>query len=112
MNYLKVFCHLASEHLIELNRWTEDAPIIQIGGGGFNGFSQTDFLTRYERNWELEEKEKDKKKRKGILKKKVNFCGENCITYCDTRAFFLTPLKKKKDSDPMRVDFRNICKVL
>jgi len=112
LNINKVFCHLASEHLIELNRWTEDAPIIQIGGGGFNGFSQTDFLTRYERNWELEEKEKDKKKRKGILKKKVNFCGDNCINYCDTRAFFLTPLKKKKDSEHVKVDFRSICKVL
>ena len=103
-NHLQVFCHLASEHLVELNRWTENAPIIQIGGGGFNGFSQTDFLTRYERNWELEEKEKDKKKKKSILKKKVNFC--------DSRAFFLTPLKKKKDNEHAKVDFKSLCKVL
>jgi hypothetical protein len=111
-NHLQVFCHLASEHLAELNRWTEDAPIIQIGGGGFNGFSQSDFLTRYERNWELEKKEKDKEKKKSILKKKVNFCGENCINYCDTRAFFLTPLKKKKDIDHAKMDFKSLCKVL
>ena len=65
-----MFCHLANDHLEELNRWTEDAPIIQIGGGGFNGFSQTDFLTRYERNWEQEEKEKKKEKKRSILIKK------------------------------------------
>ena len=112
LNYLQVFYHLASEHLVEVNRWTEDAPIIQIGGGGVNGFSQTDFLTRYERIWELEEKEKFKKKKKSFLKKKVNFCGENCINYCDTRAFFLTPLKKKKDNEHTKVDFKSLCKVL
>ena len=86
-NHLPVFCHLASEHLVELNRWKEDAPIIQIGGGGFNSVSQIDYFTRYERNWELEEKEQDKKKKKSILKKKLNFGGDNCITSCDTRAF-------------------------
>ena len=107
-----MFCHLANDHLEELNRWTEDAPIIQIGGGGFNGFSQTDFLTRYERNWEQEEKEKKKEKKKSILKKKVNFCSDNCINYCDTRAFFLTPSKKKRERDQAKVDIKSLCKVL
>merc|ERR1719483_894283 len=113
LNINKVFGHLAGEHLSELNKWTEDAPIIQIGGGGFNGFSQTDFLTRYEKNWEAEEiEEKEKKKKKSILKKKVNLCGDNCLNYCDTRAFFLTPMKKKRESEHVKLDCKSICKVL
>ena len=42
----------------EINSWTNDPPLIQIGGGGFNGFSQSSFLSNYASNWELEQKEK------------------------------------------------------
>merc|ERR1719483_446618 len=70
LNVHKVFYHLANEHLDEINQWSNDPPLIQIGGGGFNGFSQTGFLSSYGSNWELEE---EKKKKKQKLKKKVNF---------------------------------------
>ena len=81
---------------------------MQIGGGGFNGFLQNGFLPTYDSNWDLEEKEKKKKK----LKKKVNFCSSSYMNYCDTNAFFLTPLKKKPVTQKAKVDFKSICKVL
>jgi len=68
-----VFCHLAAQHLEEINSWTNDPPLIQIGGGGFNGFSQSSFLSNYASNWELEQKEKKKKKK---LQKRVNFVNQ------------------------------------
>ena len=68
-----------------------------------------DFLTQYEKNLQLEVKSR---KKKSILKKKVNFCDTSCVNYCDTRAFFLTPLKKKKESEQKKIDFKTICKVL
>ena len=106
----QVFYYLSSQHLEELSQWTEDAPLIQIGNSGFNSFTQTDFLTQYEKNLQLEVK--TKKKSKSILKKKVNFCDTSCIDYRDTRAFFLTPLKKKKENEQKKIDFKTICKVL
>ena len=101
----QVFYYLSSQHLDELSQWTEEAPLIQIGNTGFNSFTQTDFLTQYEKNLQLEVS-------KSILKKKVIFCDTSCINYCDTRAFFLTPLKKKKENEQKKIDFKTICKVL
>jgi Ras-related protein Rab-23 len=46
LNVNRVFLQLAQQHLTELSQWSDDPPLIQIGGGGFSGFSQTDFLTR------------------------------------------------------------------
>ena len=73
------------------------------------GFSQNVFLSSYGGNWELEHKQKSQKQK---LKKKVNFCNSSYINYCDTNAFFLTPLKKKTLTQKDKVDFKNICKVL
>merc|ERR1712228_170144 len=101
LNISKVFFYLSSEHLDELSQWTEDAPLIQIGNSGFNSFTQMDFLTQYEKSLQLEVKSKTKNK--SILKKKVNFCDTSCINSCDTRAFFLTPLKKKKESEEKKI---------
>ena len=102
--YIQVFYHST------WMRWNSGVTIlIQIGGGGFNGFSQTRFLSSYGSNWELEQKEKLKKKK---LKKKVNFCNSSYINYCDTNSFFLTPLKKKTVIDKDKIDFKSICKVL
>ena len=106
----QVFYYLSSQHLEELSQWTEDTPLIQIGNSGFNSFTQTDFLTQYDKNLQLEVK--NRKKSKSILKKKVKFCDTSCINYCDTRAFFLTPLKKKKENEQKKIDFMTICKVL
>ena len=108
----QVFVYLASQHLKELNLWTEDAPLIQIGNSGFNSFTQKDFLTQNAKSVKLEVKNDTKKKSKGILKNKVNICDTSCINYCDTRTFFLTPLKKKKESEFKKIDFKTICKVL
>ena len=104
----QVFCHLASQHLDEINSWSSDPPLIQIGGGGFNGFSQSTFLSNYETNWDLEQKDKKKKKKK---LKKVNFDTQSYIN-CDTKAFFLTPLKMKNVISKEKLDFRSVCKVL
>ena len=93
----------------EINQWSNDPPLIQIGGGGFNAFSQTSFLSSYNSNKVLESKEKSKKQK---LKKKVNFCSSSYLNYCDTNAFFLTPLKKKTVTQKDKVDFKSICKVL
>ena len=105
----QVFCHLASQHLDEINSWSSDPPLIQIGGGGFNGFSQSTFLSNYETNWDLEQKDKKKKKKKKL--KKVNFDTQSYIN-CDTKAFFLTPLKMKNVISKEKLDFRSVCKVL
>ena len=105
----QVFLHLASHHIDAINQWSNDPPLIQIGGGGFSGFSQTGFLANYGTNLELEEKEK---KRRQKLKKKVNFCSSSYINCCDTKSFFLTPLKNKTVMHKDKVDFRAICKVL
>jgi len=109
INIHKVFCHLASQHLDEINSWSSDPPLIQIGGGGFNGFSQSTFLSNYETNWDLEQKDKKKKKKKKL--KKVNFDTQSYIN-CDTKAFFLTPLKMKNVISKEKLDFRSVCKVL
>ena len=85
-----------------------DPPLIQIGGGGFNGFSQSSFLSNYASNWELEQKEKKKKKK---LQKRVNFVNQSYI-HCDTKAFFLTPLKMKNVIPKEKLDYRSVCKVL
>ena len=107
--HFQVFLHLANQHLDEINQWSNDIPLIQIGEGGFNGFSQVGFLSSYGSNWELEHKEKSKKQK---LKKKVNFCSSSYINYCDTNAFFLTPLKKKNVMNKNKIDFKSICNVL
>jgi len=109
INVNKVFLHLANRHLDEINQWTTDPPLIQIGGAGFGGFSQAGFLASYGSNWDMEPTEKRKKKR---IKKKVNFCTSNYINFCETNAFFLTPLKKKPVIHKDKVDFKTICKVL
>jgi len=108
LNVHKVFYHLANEHLDEINQWSNDPPLIQIGGGGFNGFSQTGFLSSYGSNWELEQEKKKKQK----LKKKVNFCNSSYINHCDTKSFFLTPLKKKTEAHKDKIDFKSICRML
>ena len=66
---------------------------------------------RYERNWEGEEKEARRKKRK-LHKQRLGmtFCSDSTFsTYCDTRAFFLTPVRSKTKN---KVDFRSVCKIL
>ena len=93
----------------EINQWSNDPPLLQIGGGGFNGFSQTSFLSSYNNNQVMEVKEKSKKQK---LTKKVNFCSSSYINYCDTNAFFLTPLKKRTVTQKDKVDFKSIRKVL
>ena len=103
-----MFCHLAAQHLEEINSWSNDPPLIQIGGGGFNGFSQSSFLSNYASNWEIEQKEKKKKKK---LQKRVNFVNQSYI-HCDTKAFFLTPLKMKNVIPKEKLDFKSVCKVL
>ena len=45
---LQVFYQLATQHLSTMSEWSEDPPIIQIGGGRFTTCSQADFLTRSE----------------------------------------------------------------
>ena len=46
LNVPRVFEHLASQHLASVSKWSSDPPLIQIGGGGgWQGFSQSDFLT-------------------------------------------------------------------
>jgi len=112
LNISKVFLYLASQHLEELNQWTKDAPLIQIESLGINSVTQMDFLTQYERSLQLEVTNNNRKKTKSILKKKVNICDTSCINYCDTRAFFLTPLKKKKESEYKKIDLKTMCKVL
>ena len=107
--FLSGFRHFASQHMHEIHQWSNDPPLIKIGGGGFNAFSQTSFLSSYNSNQVLESKEKPKKQK---LKKKVNFCSSNYINYCDTNAFFLTPLKKKNIRKQNKIDFKSICKVL
>ena len=105
---LQVFCHLAGQHLDEINSWSSDPPLIQIGGGGFNGFSQSTFLNNYANNWELEQKEKKKKKK---LQKKVNFVNQSYVP-CDTKAFFLTPLKMKNVIPKEKLDLKRVCQLL
>jgi len=114
LNVSKVFYQLATQHLSSVSDWNEDPPIIQIGGGRFTTCSQADFLTRYERSWEGEEKEARRKKRK-LQKQRlgVSLCTDSYSSYCDTRAFFLTPVRSKsREKAANKVDFRSICKIL
>ena len=40
----------------------------------------------------------------------MTFCSDSTFsTYCDTRAFFLTPVRSKTKN---KVDFRSVCKIL
>ena len=64
---------------------------------------------RYERNWEAEEKEKKKKRKLKAKAAAVSLCGDSYTNYCDTRAFFLTPVKSKTKN---KVDIRSVCKIL
>jgi len=115
LNVSKVFYQLATQHLSSVSEWSEDPPIIQIGGGRFTTCSQADFLTRYERSWEGDEKEARRKKRKLQKKQRlgVSLCTDSYSSYCDTRAFFLTPVRSKSSSKAAnKVDFRSICKIL
>jgi len=109
LNVTKVFYHLASQHLSTLSQWSDDPPLIQIGGGGFSGCSQADFLTRFERHWESEEKEKKKKWRLRRVGAAVSLCSDSYSSYCDTRAFFLTPQRKKSHKAQ---ELRSACKIL
>jgi len=114
LNVSKVFYQLATQHLSSVSEWSEDPPIIQIGGGRFTTCSQADFLTRYERSWEVDEKEARRKKRK-LQKQRlgVSLCSDSYSSYCDTRAFFLTPVRSKnRDKAANKVDFRSVCKIL
>ena len=108
----QVFLYLASQFLEDLNHWTNEIPLIQIGRSGLSSCTQTDFFTQYEKDLQLEVKKNAKIKSKNIQKKKVKFNGSSCINYCDTTAFFLTPLKKKKESEHKKSDFKTICKVI
>lgn len=110
LNVHKVFSHLTSLHMASLEQWSSDPPLIQIGGGGRAGISQADFLTRYERNWQLEEKEKRKSRKLKARVKAVSLCSDSYSSYCDTRAFFLTPVRKK--SPPHKGDIKSVCKIL
>ena len=85
----QVFCHLASQHLDEINSWSSDPPLIQIGGGGFNGFSQSTFLSNYETNWDLEQKDKKKSLCKFIKDSSLGECrnGDICPYSHETRLF-------------------------
>ena len=70
--------------------------------------------SRYERSWEGEEKEARRKKRK-LQKQRlgVSLCTDSYSSYCDTRAFFLTPVRSKsREKAANKVDFRSICKIL
>ena len=69
---------------------------------------------RYERSWEVDEKEARRKKRK-LQKQRlgVSLCSDSYSSYCDTRAFFLTPVRSKnRDKVANKVDFRSLCKIL
>merc|ERR1712110_537136 len=95
LNVSSVFEFLASQHLSELSQWSVDPPIIQIGSGGFSGCSQQDFLTRYEKSWEMEEVDERRK----IVERRPLWplCGDanQAFRYnCATRAFFLAPHRK------------------
>ena len=68
-----------------------------------------DLFFRYERNWEAEEKEKKKKRKLKAKAAAVSLCGDSYTNYCDTRAFFLTPVKSKTKN---KVDIRSVCKIL
>ena len=75
----------------------------------------TTFTSRYERNWEAEEKEKRKKRKLKAKAAAVSLCTDSYSSYCDTRAFFLTPVRSKsssRDNKVNKVDFRSICKIL
>ena len=109
LTLFQVFLHLANQHLDEINQWSNDIPQIEIGGRIFDGFSQNVYLSSYGSNLELKHTEKLKKQK---LKKKVNFCNSSYINFCDTNAFFLTPLKNKNVINKNKVDFKSICKVL
>ena len=47
LNVSRVFSQLSSLHLSSLGQWASGPTIIQIGGGGRQGGSQEDFLTRW-----------------------------------------------------------------
>jgi len=101
-----VFLSLSTQHLELLNQWDTPPPPTQIGGGVYSGGT---LLPSYTSNWEGETK---LVARKNKFKKKVNFCNSSYINHCDTRAFFLSPLKKKTVIQKEKVDFKNICRVL
>ena len=43
----------------------------------------------------------------------VSLCSDSYSSYCDTRAFFLTPVRSKnRDKAANKVDFRSVCKIL
>merc|ERR1712107_210540 len=58
LNVAKVFHYLADAHLNILRRSNEEYSLIQIGVGGLTSISQSDFLSKYERNWEEERKKR------------------------------------------------------
>ena len=72
-------------------------------------------IFRYERSWEGDEKDARRKKRK-LQKQRlgVSLCTDSYSSYCDTRAFFLTPVRSKSSREKAanKVDFRSICKIL
>ena len=71
--------------------------------GGLSSISQSDFLTRYERSWE-EEEERRKRRRKEKR--------EELLQLCDTRAFFLTPIRSKQHHAPAKPNLASLCKLL
>ena len=71
------------------------------------------FPSRYEKNWQAEEKEKRKKRKLKAKAAAVSLCNDSYSSYCDTRAFFLTPVRSKnRDKAANKVDFRSLCKIL
>ena len=70
------------------------------------------FTCRYEKNWEAEEKEKRKKRKLKAKAAAVSLCTDSYSSYCDTRAFFLTPVSRSKNKAANKVDFRSVCKIL
>ncbi|XP_023349643.1 ras-related protein Rab-23 isoform X1 [Eurytemora carolleeae] len=100
LNVNKVFQYLADCHLNLLRRNNEEYSLIQIGVGGLTSISQTDFLNKYERNWEQERRKRWKKDKRDEL-----------LHLCDTRAFFLSP-HKSKNQHQTKPNITNLCKLL
>ena len=106
---------MAERHIEEISRWSDDPPVIQIGMGsgriigGFSGFSQADFLTRYEQTWGGGRGEDTR----GRGDKWWSFRGVSHFKNdVQDRAFTLTPLRRKQTLSPQKLSLKNSCRVL
>lgn len=118
LNVSKVFGLLAERHIEEISRWSDDPPVIQIGMGsgriigGFNGFSQADFLTRYEQTWTGSRQEEGVRRadKWWSFRGGSQFGGDRQER--QDKAFSLSPLKMKNSFSPHKLTIKNSCKVL